>query len=217
MEDLPGIDKKSGLKRVAGNLGLYNKLLKEFYEDYAETGNFIKNWIENKDFEQIGRLAHTIKGLSGNMGAYELSKAASRLESGIKDIGIINNSSDEYIKLIEKFEKSLNQVLLSVKCINTKPSGQCLNNSDPFFKNLPGRIIDFQDVKLIVKNLENLLEQGDSEALDSVKKLESAFEGTAIIEDINHIAEQINNFDFDDAINTLASIRITIDHMELKG
>ncbi|QTA80623.1 Two component system response regulator/histidine kinase, PAS domain-containing [Desulfonema limicola] len=201
--DLPGIDKKSGLKRVAGNWKLYKKMLKEFYADYSDTGRSIEKWVKNGDFEKIARLAHTIKGLSGNMGADNLYKAADELELAIR-----NKEFDEYIEYIDKFEKSLDQVLKSVKCINSPD--QAADTLDQC------RIIDFQKINNILQNLQKTLKEGDSEALDYAEQLKTAARGTGQIDNINYMAEQINNFDFDDALNTLADIKISINNYDQK-
>ena len=83
LSGLPGISVKSGLKKVGGNRKLYRKLLNKFRRNYA--GVDMKSetlWMD--DLETATRLAHTIKGLAGNIGAQELHLTAADLEAAIR-------------------------------------------------------------------------------------------------------------------------------------
>ena len=71
---------KSGLAKVGGNRKLYRKLLSKFRRNHTSVADDIKNALEKDDLETATRLAHTIKGLAGNIGAQELHLAAVDLE-----------------------------------------------------------------------------------------------------------------------------------------
>ncbi len=85
--DLPEIDTKTGLQRVAGNQKLYRNLLKKFAKNQANSTEEINKALEDNDIELAKRLAHTIKGVAGNIGATHLEAAAKDLESGIQQNG----------------------------------------------------------------------------------------------------------------------------------
>jgi len=70
---LKSINTTKGLERMMGDEALYKKIVTDFYKTYGDVK------IKLGSEEGI-RLAHTIKGLSGNIGAEELSKAAGTLE-----------------------------------------------------------------------------------------------------------------------------------------
>jgi two-component system, sensor histidine kinase and response regulator len=84
-QDLPGIDIKAGLSRVGGNKKLYRDLLIKFHNDYQTIINDIQEALNKKDLELAQRLAHTVKGVSGNIGATEIQKAAESVELAVKD------------------------------------------------------------------------------------------------------------------------------------
>jgi two-component system sensor histidine kinase/response regulator len=84
LPDLPGIDVVLGLKRVAGNRKLYFKLLRDFYRDYPAAVQKIEEAIVGKRDEEALRLAHTLKGVAGNLGAMDLYTAAEEVESALK-------------------------------------------------------------------------------------------------------------------------------------
>jgi two-component system, sensor histidine kinase and response regulator len=84
LTDLPGIDMVLGQTRVAGNRKLYLKLLRDFHRDYPAAGRAIQEAIDGKRDEEALRLAHTLKGVSGILGAMELYSAAEEVETALK-------------------------------------------------------------------------------------------------------------------------------------
>ena len=66
---LPGMDMANGLSRVGGNENLYRGLLKDFYKDYSDAAGKIRESLVKEDKELGARLAHTVKGVAGNLGS----------------------------------------------------------------------------------------------------------------------------------------------------
>ena len=85
LPEIPGIDIQGGIKRVGGNLKLYIKLLRQFAEDFADIEKNIRALIESNDLDAAVRETHTIKGVSGNIGAKELQELSADLEASLKD------------------------------------------------------------------------------------------------------------------------------------
>jgi CheY-like chemotaxis protein len=84
-DNLPGISIKSGLSRVNNKESLYRKILKKFYNEYANTAEEVITALQDEDVELARRLAHTVKGVAGNIGAQDLQEVAARLEHAIQD------------------------------------------------------------------------------------------------------------------------------------
>ncbi|MDQ7821302.1 MAG: response regulator [Candidatus Eremiobacteraeota bacterium] len=81
--ELPGIDSKGGLRRVGGNARLYRELLGKFVRDTAGVHQQIIDALGANDRELAQRLAHTVKGTSGNIGASDVFTAAAEAENAI--------------------------------------------------------------------------------------------------------------------------------------
>jgi PAS domain S-box-containing protein len=75
------LDQEDGLERCQGNQKLYLKLFAEFIKNYSSTADNISILLKNDDLISVAKLAHTIKGLSANLGAKRLSKLAISLEN----------------------------------------------------------------------------------------------------------------------------------------
>ena len=87
-QDLPsveGLDTKDGLTRVAGNQKLYLKLLRQFAEQQGPSVEQITAALAQGDTALAERLAHTLKGVAGNIGAKPVQAAAGALEKLIRD------------------------------------------------------------------------------------------------------------------------------------
>jgi CheY-like chemotaxis protein len=81
--DLPsieGLDTKDGLARVAGNGKLYLKLLRQFAEQQGPAVGQISAALAQGDAALAERIAHTLKGVAGNIGAKPVQAAAGALE-----------------------------------------------------------------------------------------------------------------------------------------
>ena len=85
LPDIEGLDVKDGLNRVGGNQNLYLKLLGQFAGQQGPVAGQIATALSQGDAGLAGRLAHTLKGVAGNIGAKSLQAASSHLEMLIKD------------------------------------------------------------------------------------------------------------------------------------
>ena len=76
---LPGFDTNAGLERVAGNQTLYLNLLSSFANKYANAAVTLRGHLRDNESDMAARLAHTSKGMAGNLGAEDLYTAAQGL------------------------------------------------------------------------------------------------------------------------------------------
>lgn len=200
-EVLPGIDIESGLRRVSGNRTLYKKLLRQFYKDHTDAATASKESLERGDVESAKRMAHTIKGAAGNMGAVALYEAAGELESGIRE------NRPELDNLLHYFEKSLNQVLQSISGLKETPAPEIPANPD---QSVP---LDIPEINALMAKLADLLEDGDSESEDHIDDLKKHLFCAEFKTEMQRLEEQIGDYDYDEALETLAEIAKKIPEM----
>lgn len=110
LPQIPDIDTASGLKRVGGNEKLYRDLLVKFYNEYADTTKQIKDALSKEDMELGTRLAHTVKGVAGNLGAKLLQAAGADVEAAIK-----HNNLDNIEELLSTFEEKTRSIIAGLK------------------------------------------------------------------------------------------------------
>ncbi len=80
---LPGLDSVAGLARVGGNQALYLRLLDQFAERQADAGNRVAQALRSGDAQGAQRIAHTVRGVAGNIGLAPLQATAAALEQAI--------------------------------------------------------------------------------------------------------------------------------------
>ncbi|MFU2209117.1 response regulator [Solidesulfovibrio sp. C21] len=75
-----GLDAAKALERLGGNGALLASIAAEFVRDYATSGRTLARRLAAGDLDGARRLAHTVKGVAGNIAAEALADAARELE-----------------------------------------------------------------------------------------------------------------------------------------
>ena len=82
---VPGLDARFGLKTLSGNLSGYARLLRRYAVDHGDDLNQLRRALAAGDAREARRLAHSLKGVSSNLGATEIQRLAAELEVAIKE------------------------------------------------------------------------------------------------------------------------------------
>ena len=139
------LDDKVGLQHMANNIKLYKKILNDFYVNYKD----IK--LEVLDDDELKIVAHTIKGLSANIGASNLSKISEMIEKSLDkglfqsfyeelkivfdDLMLLNNNSLSIDKELFRDDKKVLEIFNSVKEFAAKRrTKQCKELLDDLLK-----------------------------------------------------------------------------------
>lgn len=72
-----GTDVETVLKRFMGNEAMYIKFIKKFLDD--KSYNDLLENITKRDYEEAFKSAHTLKGVTANLGIEPLREAASQI------------------------------------------------------------------------------------------------------------------------------------------
>ncbi|MDX9820452.1 MAG: transporter substrate-binding domain-containing protein [Syntrophales bacterium] len=85
LPEIPGLDTALGLKRVMGKESFYRDMLRKYVENQGAAPAQIRQSLDADDFPTAQRLAHTAKGVSGNIGATHLQELAASLEHAFRE------------------------------------------------------------------------------------------------------------------------------------
>jgi two-component system sensor histidine kinase/response regulator len=196
MTELPGISVAEGLKKVGGNEKFYQKLLLQFLDTNRDSANEIREALEKKDQSLAVRLAHTVKGVAGTLGAGELAQVAGELEKTLKTGEITGLSSS-----IHLFESHLNQVMHSIE------KSQTGRNEKVDIGERSGRNpIDSAVVHPIIREMFDLMESDLVEALRRLQDLAEHLANSKLGEQFRLLENQMDNFDIPAASDTLKAI-----------
>jgi PAS domain S-box-containing protein len=89
---IDGLDYALGLKQMSGNVAIYEKLLRDFGAASAGDLSRLRGFLDGNELDKARRLAHTLKGSAGTLGATRLHELAAELEQAIRQ-----NHTDERI------------------------------------------------------------------------------------------------------------------------
>ncbi len=192
---LEGVDVKTGLNHVNDNGDIYMKVLENTYTRFSDVTDQIKKKLDENDQETALRMAHTFKGVAGTMGALELSEKAFELEKAIK-----KNETSMIPVLLETVSKKWSKVKTSLKTLFNERD--CLNQKNLQFAETAGEQ-DMEQLKVLLKTLSGLIDEGDSEALKRVREIKGLMKSSMITDDIQLLESQIDEYEFDDAQETL--------------
>jgi len=107
-ETLDGFDLVDGLDRMLGRPELYLKFLLKLVEGHAGDGHAVRDALARGERDTAHRLAHTVKGVSGNLSAQDLYAAASTLSDAIK------NEDKSLDGDLDVFERELDRAIAAV-------------------------------------------------------------------------------------------------------
>jgi signal transduction histidine kinase/DNA-binding response OmpR family regulator len=189
--DLPGIDTEDGVARFGGNVSSYLKLLNKFADNQADAIKRLNEEHQADKQEEAVRIAHTLKGVSGSIGASDLQELASQLESML-----IDGDDDQLQELCAKAEIELARVVELIG--NLEPAGSASPGGQAEL--LP---VDFEEQ---IQALMKLLEDYDSAAEDKLQIILDQASGTEVSDPLQTLKGPIGQYDFETAANELASI-----------
>jgi len=100
--NLESLDIENALRRIGGNKKLFNKILIKFIFNQKDSGTKLKNCLREGRIEDAEMIAHTSKGVAGNIGHLKLQEISSELERALRD-----NNEEIYILKIDEFDYEL--------------------------------------------------------------------------------------------------------------
>jgi PAS domain S-box-containing protein len=186
---IQGLDSALGLRRVSGKIVLYETILRKYIAGQATVVDELRTAVENQDFELAKRLAHTTKGVSGNIGATGVQGIAAEIEAGLGE-GV------DSVAILDKLT-----VLQSALAPLLQSLAACL----PQDTKAVAVTIDTEKLAELRAQLTDFLKADDSQAADLFEEHASLFKA-AWPEQFKSLETDLKNFDFDQAFQTLEAI-----------
>ncbi len=194
---LPGIDVADGLARLGGDSRLYRDLLNKFAQNHADTADRILSALSVADMETAQRLAHTIKGVAGNIGAKPLFNVVTQVDTALKEADI-----DTAHSLLGAFEVCLTQTIEGINAMAQQ------TRSDPAVQVLQPHAPDFtpEAIRPILITLSKMLEDNDTDAGTIVRQLKAVIQEDVSRNLVAQLAGKISGYDFDGAAQLLQAL-----------
>ncbi len=190
-DHIPGIDMNEGLSRVGGNKKLYLKLLNDFANSYRPVVDSIQKAISEQKMEEARRLAHTLKGVSGNISVNEVFSISEQLEKALTA-----TPPEECNQLLEKLSIELHSVIDAIDAIRDHKQPDDSGKQE---------LTAVEDIEPILLRAAHLIWTDDVDADPAIKALKQAL-GKRFASEIDEIVISVNGFDFEAAKEPLLKI-----------
>jgi len=184
--DIKGLDTVNGLARVLGKKPLYLSMLRKFVAGQKSIVGEILKELELNSFDTAERYAHTLKGVSGTIGATGVQQLAENLETAIKE-----RQPNETVKA------RLDELEMPLESLVTQLEQQIpLESVKTAVTVAPEQLIVICDI------LAAMLADNDAEAVD-VLALNANLLNTVFPKHFRAIEDGIRSFDFEAALVAL--------------
>ena len=194
--NLDGIDVDDGLRRVAGNHALYRDLLLKFRQSQARAAQDIRDALAARDRARSERIAHTVKGIAGTIGAKELQTAAGSLEVSFRSA-----DPPPCEPALTAFAIALDRVVSSIAKF---AEAERKEPASPPMRDLAAIVPK-------LAQLESLLKNDDFDARSILEELLPHFQSTRHAGLFEALTRKVTSYDFDAALAEFQLIKAAIE------
>jgi signal transduction histidine kinase/CheY-like chemotaxis protein len=203
--EIDGVDIKDGLKRVGGNSRLYRDLLMKFAAKHSDAGLQVSDALRIGDRNTAERIAHTVKGVAGNIGIKPVQFAAENLEKAIRE----NDSAIETI--LHDFTSVLRTQIDAIE--------QALPLETLVLEVESRKSFDPLAASHEITRLRSQLKASDGDSEETFRSLQSVLAGQVEKGRLDALGADISDFDFSGALLKLDEIvrEHSLNREEVKG
>ncbi|KAF0222011.1 MAG: PAS domain-containing [Rhodospirillaceae bacterium] len=196
LQRLSQVDIELGLRQTGNNQGLYLRVLHRFAGDYRDFDKALSAALADGALETAIRLVHTLKGLSGTIGARDLKGHAAQLETTLRN----DPRADVINRMVPAVLANLARVVCDIE--------SCLNPPTP--NNAPQGASSSPvapDQSAALAQLRQALASGD---VDSRERLDQVLRHWPdLTTALTQLSELVDQYRFDEAHLVLEGMEIS--------
>jgi two-component system sensor histidine kinase/response regulator len=200
-----GLSIEEGLKHVNGNKKLLDKLIMDFYNDYQNVLLTIEQALSIENFDEAERIAHTLKGIAGTIGALSVQEHAGNLELAIK-----NNQMELFESGLKNLVVVLQPLFEQLKLVASSNSQQ-VDDSEVYI------LESLETVSEKINALALLLEEMDPDSEEQTEVLIASLKGYNQNVLLSKLKKQVAGFEFEDAQKTLDLVNQNMTNKSIVG
>jgi CheY-like chemotaxis protein len=191
--EIEGVDVRDGLERMAGNKRLYRDLLTQFVAKQETTVHGISEALASGDRGQAERLAHSLKGVAGNLGVQQVFHSAGNLEKAIRDSQTgLEDLIRDLASVMDRQVQTIRAALLASRV--SAGERREIRPADP------GKAM------AAMARLKELLEVNDADSSEAYATLANLLKGTVDTSRLEALGAAVKSYDFQAALVRLDQI-----------
>ncbi|MDG4598190.1 MAG: transporter substrate-binding domain-containing protein [Candidatus Contendobacter sp.] len=191
---LPGIDVAGCLDRLGGNEALLRRLLTHFSSHYGQAAQTLRDLLAAGSRAEAARLAHTLKGMAGNLGILAVQQVSARLEAAL------SSEESEVAGLIDALQEAIQaarEVIDADLSVSTAEQGDGRENRQD------AREIDPKVLRSLLGELRERALNHDPTAEDFWVEHQKTFAAGLPSASLAQLGDQIEDYRFVEAADTL--------------
>ena len=192
-DDLPsgimGLDMTIGLSRVLNKKLRYLSMLRKFVAGQKSATAETLKALDGNDWDTAERLAHTLKGVSGNIGATAVQQLAEKIEVAIRK----RQPREAVDALLDELKKPLDILIAQLQQALPEEQGKTAVT------------VDSKVLKAVCDKLMTLLADHNAEACDVLNE-NTRLLNAAFPKHYHQINNSIQTFEFDAALAALRTV-----------
>ncbi len=190
--ELAGINVNAGLLTTQNNPALYRKLLLRFYDSHQDFEQQFQEARQDEDPNAATRLAHSLKGVAGNLGIELVQHAAEILEKACEEG---EENIDEQIKVVVD---ELIPVLDGLKSLQMPGAGEGMLQ--------PEQSINLDEVDPLIRELHQQISDNSFTVSQTLEKITPLLENTAYRTELDNLTDAVEGYEFDVAMEELEAL-----------
>lgn len=189
LADIPGLDVERGLKLLSGRQATYLRLLRLFVDEHANDTEQLRQAMAAGRYDAARRIAHTLKGVAGNLGIVGVQTLATALDGAFR----AGADSNQMSVLIDRLEGLLHGVVAAV------------NGMLPGHQAAMAETVDGDEVRRLLLELDKRLDVGDATAGNLIEQ-NAALLKAALGSRADQLIGLVVNFHYTEALDRVRNI-----------
>lgn len=179
-----------------GDEALYTKMLRQFPAQWSQFSRELSELVTENKWQEAHSQIHKLRGVVGGLGMNRVFSAAQEVENTIR----AEEPAAKVLGLMSELDDQLSAVILA---IDSLPVG----NAQQMLQEVLTTVYSVDEVMQQMLSLREMLERGmpDDSMLEQILK---GLKGLALDEQIEALAESVDEFDFQGAIETIDRIAV---------
>ncbi|MGD9246794.1 MAG: response regulator [Desulfobacteraceae bacterium] len=192
--EIPGIDLKTALARVNADTGLYKKILLGFREKFGSADHLMGQYLQEGQWEAAYQLSHTLKGVSGNIGANGIFQSVRKLSKALKT------------EKKEQWQPALDAFLQQFSIVSSALKGLRLEAQPPVLPANQMEAVDPAATVAILRDLLELLQKRNSRAMNALQALKHTLQDPRFHDRLERLDRAIYNLDYKKSISVVSQL-----------
>ncbi|CAK0743314.1 hypothetical protein CCP1ISM_1700002 [Azospirillaceae bacterium] len=206
-DTLPPFNLAAALERMGGRHSLVRKVITGFYTGFSTSSAELERLAAASRWEELLRLAHTLKGIAATLDATTLTEATGALEQTLLHRGDGEIPAEEVRGLLDAVKIEL-AVALEAAALVVLPTTAPPNAAQPDSARPPVSAppIDFNEINRLITDLQASLGKRSPKARKALIPLQDALAGRSLDTHLNALSAHLDRYDFPSAQNALSAL-----------